>query len=457
MLILSPQKQEQCWMNEKALAKVKKKSETFKKYLETKEGSDYDAYCKARNQARRATRQAMKEFEHLVASKAKTHPKLIHSYINSKTKVKSGVPELITETTKAVSDEEKATALNKFFTEVFTREDLSYIPTLDDHPVKSNLLEIEISQEDIIKKLESLNPNKSMGYDGIHPKVLKETAKTIAKPLSIIFKQSLDTGSLPSAWKRANIAPIYKKGNKITVRNYRPVSLTSICCKTLEYFIRKEIMQHMTDNNLLYEDQHGFMEGRSCMTQLLSVMEKWTEILDQNQCIDNIYFDYQKAFDTVPHKRLKAKMKSYGIKGKVLRWVADFLHQRQQRVVLEGATSDWTSVLSGVPQGSVLGPVLFLLYINDIPSTVNSFIKLFADDTKLFRSILSKEDCDILQKDISKLEEWSRKWQLKFHPNKCKVLRMGNNVQEYTYTMTNEDSTPIPLENIEMEKDLGVN
>ena len=164
--------------------------------------------------------------------------------------------------------------------------------------------------------------------------------------------------------------------------------------------IREEIVQHMNINNLFSKHQHGFMKGRSCITQLLSAIEAWTEALDDGQCIDTIYFDFKKAFDTVPHQRLAAKLKKYGTSKQIYNWIVDFLKNRKQRVLVNGSPSDWSDVISGVPQGSVLGPILFILYINDLPECVNSSIKLFADDTKIYKTVETPTGCQTIQNDI---------------------------------------------------------
>ena len=449
-------KKKPLWMNSRALSFVKAKGTAFKKYLETKDGMDYTSYCIARNKARRATRQAMKQFEKQIAKEAKLNPKAFHKFINSKIKVKSGISELEYDGKLAVSDEEKTEALNTFFTGVFTKEDLNNIPDIEPALVNNYLDQIFIKKEDITKKLKALNSSKSQGPDGIHPRLIKETAETIVTPLYIIFNQSITSGIVPSEWKKGNITPIFKKGSKKSVGNYRPVSLTSVCCKIMESLVRSQLLEHLTTNDLFCKNQHGFMQGRSCVTQLLSVMEAWTDILDRNLCLDTIYFDFQKAFDTVPHERLLRKIESYGIKSNPLNWIRSYLSDRSQRVIVNGASSSWTDVTSGVPQGSVLGPILFLIYINDMPNVVHSCIMLFADDTKLYRVVTSPEDCVAIQQDIDNLVEWSRLWQLRFHPKKCKVMRVGTGHPDARYHMTEGDGDVVELEITRLEKDLGV-
>ena len=161
--------------------------------------------------------------------------------------------------------------------------------------------------------------------------------------------------------------------------------------------------------SLIVDEQHGFMNGRSCNTQLISVLNVWTQILDKKESLDAVYLDFQKAFDTVPHQRLLTKLKAYGVHGSVHAWINSFLSQRKQRVVVNGAYSQWNDVTSGIPQGSVLRPTLFIIYINDLPETVESMVHIFADDTKIYRKIATENDCVELKKDLDILQEWSNK------------------------------------------------
>ena len=193
------------------------------------------------------------------------------------------------------------------------------------------------------------------------------------------------------------------------------------------------------------------MPGRSCSTQLLKVLDEWTKQIDQGLPIDVIYMDFAKAFDSVPHKRLLLKLSAYGIRGKLLDWIGSFLIGRKQRVTVNGVSSKWSQVSSGVPQGSVLEPLLFLVFINDLPEAVNSNKEIFADDTKLYREVQCKPDAEELQNDLDKLLIWSQNWQLPFNGKKCKVMHIGNGNTSEDYYMNGEILTTI-----DKEKDLGV-
>ena len=310
-----------------------------------------------------------------------------------------------------------------------------------------------ITESKIAKVLSKLKPDKSPGPDGLHPKFFKEMAEYMNVPLCIIFNFSLGNGVLPNAWKKARVSAIYKKDNKKVASNYRPVSLTSIICKVMETLIRDHIVDHMKLNNLFSNKQYGFISGRSTSLQLLTVLDIWTEALEQGLTLDIIYMDFRKAFDVVPHRRLVGKLKSYGISREITDWVVSFLSNRFQTVTVNGAESTERSVLSGIPQGSVLGPMLFVIYINDLPECVLGVALsfLFADDTKLFNKINCVDDCFKLLAEIDSLHEWSQIWLIGFNSDKCKHMHIGNRDYVFTY-----DLNGVPLDYTEVEKDIGV-
>ena len=271
-------------------------------------------------------------------------------------------------------------------------------------------------------------------------------------PLTKLFNLSLESGVLPADWKLAEVVAIFKKGNKQQPSNYRPVSLTCILCKVLESFVRDAIQDHMEKLHLYSPCQHGFRKGKSCITQLLNVMNDFAHFTDNNIPFDTIYLDFQKAFDTVPHERLLMKLQAYGVTGELFEWVKSFLKERLQYVKVGGMKSSTCSVSSGIPQGSILGPILFLIFINDLPDCLKSVCHIFADDTKVYNS--SNNDI-ILQNDIDELHKWSLKWQLHFNSSKCKCIHFGNGNPQNQYFFHN-DHDSILIEKATEEKDLGV-
>lgn len=436
-------------MNSKAMQLRRKKATLWRTYTQTREPIDFARYAICRNMLRSLTRQLRASFEEGLAADIKRNPKRFWQYTNLRLKTRSRVEELHDETGNVAStDGDKAQLLNRFFSSVFTIENLNTIPEPLNQFVGEELSDVIISPQIVEAKLKSLRVTGSPGPDGMHSRILQETASTIATPLARLFRRSLDSGVLPDDWKKGLVVPIFKKGSKQDPSNYRPISLTSIPCKILEAILREGIMDHLNTHQLLSPDQYGFRPKRSCAAQLLHTLQEWSQMIEEGNTVDAIYLDYSKAFDAVPHQRLLTKLKSYGIGGKLLKWIGAFLTSRRQQVVINGVCSDWVPVSSGVPQGSVLGPLLFVIYINDMSVSTECPLKIFADDTKIYQ--VSAES-DKLQADISQVLLWSEKWQLPFNEAKCKVLHVGSGNPHQTYTMRDRS-----LDVTVMEKDLGV-
>ena len=255
-----------------------------------------------------------------------------------------------------------ANTLNAFFASVFTRENIDdNVPFLQEggNSQGMTLSEIRVTPAAVTEKLGKLNKDKAQGPDNIPPRVLVELCHTLGEPLSVLYNKSLEMGRIPADWKTAHVTAIFKKGTKSTAGNYRPVSLTCVLCKVLESIIRDAMVNHMNDHKLYSSCQHGFRKGRSCTTQLLEVMENLSRSIDDGQNIDILYLDFRKAFDQVPHHRLLLKLRSYGFVGNISKWIEDFLSDRTQKVRVGDSYSANAKVLSGIPQGSILGPILF--------------------------------------------------------------------------------------------------
>ena len=350
---------------------------------------------------------------------------------------------------------EKANICNKQFQSAFTRETDSEIPSKGTSPFTA-IGEIT----GVLKLLNGLKVHKAPGPDGLSARVLKECSSEIAPILAYIYNESLAQGNVPDDWRQANVAPVFKKGEKYDPANYRPVSLTCICCMTLEHIIVSNINKHLSLENILADCQHGFRSQRSCETQLVQFFHDMVSNLDRAQNrghrqTDVIIMDFAKAFDKVPHKRLLYKLHYYGIRGSTHQWIASWLSERFQKVVLDGQASDPVPALSGVPQGSVLGPVLFLIFINDLPDNIRSSVRLFADDCVLYRNIKTHTDCQILQDDLNSLGQWETDWQMKFNVAKCHSMRvtrhLPSNQIHFNYSLHQQT-----LEHVEFAKYLGI-
>ena len=439
------------WMTRKVMEDTQRKEHAWDRYRKSKSKTHLNRYRKIRNKATKSVREAKYLFETKLAKEAKTNPKAFYAYARSKTSIKEQVLSVKNKNgadTKTL--EEACEVINEEFEKVFTRTAVSPPWSVLTDFQGEKLTQVEITRDEVEKTLRSLKPS-APGPDGVHPVVLLHCATSLSTPLTTVFQASLKQGRVPKDWTRANVTPIYKKGSRSDPLNYRPISLTSVACKTLERLIRTRLISHLEESGLLSIHQHGFRSGMSCLTQLLEYLCELENAMDDGDSVDSVYLDCAKAFDSVPHDHLLAKLWAAGIEGPLAHWIRSFLTNREQRVCIKGTRSSWRKVRSGVPQGSVLGPTLFLTYINDLLDGLQSGGKLFADDAKIFRRIKCPEDRQRLQADLDKLQEWSNRWLLKFNEKKCTVLNIGKRNPKYTYRMGGAQ-----LAHSEQEKDLGV-
>ena len=382
-----------------------------------------------------------------------TGMKRFWTFIKHQRKDASGVAPLKRHGVTTSTPKGKADILNQQFESVFTHETPPTEDLLPTHSPYPRMADITFTTPGVEKILKNLNAHKAAGPDDISPRILKELATTIAPILTVIFNRSYETGEVPMMWRRANVVPIYKKGAKCDPANYRPISLTCIVCKLMEHIIASNIMRHGNNNNILYDLQHGFRAKRSCETQLIEFSTDLHNNLQNGKQTDVLVLDFSKAFDKVGHKRLIRKLHHYGIGGKTNKWIESFLSTRTQTVVLDGERSYEGEVVSGVPQGSVLGPCLFLYYINDLPEGLSSKIRLFADDTIIYIAVSSTEDATILQADLDRLADWETKWMMEFHPAKCQVLTITKKRKQIRHNYTLRGTS---LEHVNAAKYLGV-
>ena len=418
------------WINRDVKALSRRKKRSFAKARRTGNRRDIKRYQTLKKATRTACKSAYNEYvTNIISPESTTNPKRFWSFINSKHKDNSGVVPLKSSDGITYSDpERKANILNDQFTSVFNSgETTDNIRPMGDNTYPS-MPDITVTPKGVMKLLNGLQIHKATGPDGISTRLLKELAEELTPVFTIFFQASLNQGVLPSEWRNADVVPIFKKGAKNKAENYRPVSLTSISCKMLEHVITSSIMDHLEKHDILTDAQHGFRKRRSCETQLILTIQDLAKTIDDRGQTDDILLDFSKAFDKVPHARLLHKIHHYGIRSNIHQWITNFLREREQQVVLEGYKSRKSPVESGVPQGSVLGPLLFLLYINDLPDYIDhgSTARLFADDCVLYRTIRSVDDAQKLQKDLEALQRWEKDWLMEFHPQKCQVLHITN-------------------------------
>ena len=381
---------------------------------------------------------ARKNFKNLVAQKMRDTlnesddsaliTKKFWSFVKSKT-ASQRIPEFVSyEGVVRSSPEDQANLFNKFFFEQFS--DAS-VYDIDIDYCNDSRFDIDFDHRKIRKLLANINSNKAYGPDGIHGKLLKNCAVGLAYPLSLLFHSCYNIGTLPKEWKLGHIVPIFKKGDKHKVSNYRPISLTCLIVKIMERIIKDELLVHTC--GMIDDRQHGFLAEKSCATNLVGLCDSLAMSLNENIRTDVIYFDFAKAFDSVNHDLVLLKLKNkFGIDGRLLKFLADYLRDRQQRVLVGGKLSSTRNAQSGVPQGSILGPFLFVLFINDISEGISpgTQLSLYADDTKIWRHIITGSDISRLQKDIEYLHDWSLSNKMKFHPDKCKVLSVTGRMTE---------------------------
>jgi hypothetical protein len=437
------------WMTREIMRAIRRKKRLWRK---VKGGEVTEEYREADKKVKRLIRNSKRRFEKKLAEGNGNNNRPFFAYIKKKTKSKSSVGPLKNKGEVVAEDQDMAELLNEFFSSVFTREDTRDIPKAEETGAEE-MGDVIFTEKKVQEKIKKLRESAAAGPDGIGPKILQEMCREISPALCMIFGKSYECGEVPGDWKDANVTPIFKKGAKSDPGNYRPVSLTSVCCKLMESIIRDAMMAHLLEGNLIKDSQHGFMPGRSCGSNLLEFLEKVTKVLDEGQPFDAIFLDFAKAFDKVPREKLLEKLRAHGIRRKTLQWIRQWLSGRRQRVFLNGKYSKWSEVLSGVPQGSVLGPILFLIFINDLDSVVEEvdIVRKFADDTKMGHRVDNMEGRERLQEAINKLVEWSVKWGMEFNIKKCKVMHFGHNNPVHRYSMGG-----VELGVTEEERDIGV-
>ena len=352
-----------------------------------------------------------------------TDPKLYWSILKrflNKIKIPS-IPPLLVNNTFITNFAEKANVFNSYFADQCSiLSTNSIIPPIITRKTNKSLKDILFTPSDISKIINDLNPNKAHGHDNISIKMIQMCGNTIVTPLQLIFETSIKSGEFPDSWKKGNIIPVHKKECKNSLKNYRPISLLPIFGKIFEKIIYNNLFRYFDENNILTNKQSGFRNGDSCVSQLLAISHEIYKAFDGRPSFETrgIFLDMSKAFDKVWHQGLLYKLKCHGVEDKFYNILENYLFNRKQRVVLNGQSSSWLNVNAGVPQGSVLGPLLFLIYINDLPENLTSSTKLFADDTSIFSTVFDvNRSSEALNQDLSSVKNWATQWKMSFNPD----------------------------------------
>jgi hypothetical protein len=417
------------WFTKELITSINRRRKLWNRYRFSTDPKDYTTYKVQRNLCNKMKHSCRAIYEEKLAESADSAPKIIFSYVKKQLKPVDELP-LLEDHGKVVStDSERAELLLDHFNSVFHVPSSQTALEAVECPENPQWESLTCTTEEVRLLLSRLDSSKTAGPDNIHPLILKHLAPVIAPAVADLFNKSLSDCSVPSEWKRSIVKPIPKASRPTQVENYRPVCLTSVLSKILEKIVKKFILQRLQNNSTLNNEQHGFMKGRSCATNLLIARHQWIEALNTGTCVDVILIDFSKAFDKVDHEELFTRLSTCGINGKLLSWIKSFICNREWCVRVNDYMTDWQPTPSGVPQGTVLGPILFLIHINDLPEVLHSACALFADDLKIWKAVVSENDRRTLQDDLYSLCEWSEKRKLPINPQKTKLLRIGKKLE----------------------------
>lgn len=435
------------WITAPILRSIRRKARLWKAYMSSNSPDSHRRYRAHCNKLTATIREARKQYESNIIAKG---GKAFYAYLSKATISYSPIPSSMTKDGDEITDPQGiADAFAEEFAGVYTEEPAGALPGFSYPPTADSLSDVPFRIQDVEEILRSLDRSAASGPDDIPPIFLKECAGALAPILCALFRESLDSGTIPDVWRRAVVTPIHKKGSKHQLGNYRPISLTSTVCKVLERLVVKHVLNFARRTNIIPEQQHGFVPGRSITSNLLLCLEDWTKDLDVGRPVDVVYLDFSKAFDKVPHRRLLHKLQHLGIRGKLLAWIEAYLTGRTFQTRIGQTLSSPKAAPSGVPQGSVLGPLLFILYSSDLHQLTTSRHQTYADDNKIYGN--PQTHGDSIQRDLDNLACWSQTWLIPLNPGKCSVLHLGKQELKRVYHLDG-----MPLSPTTSQVDLGV-
>ena len=403
----------------------------FKKYKDKKSNISWESYKSARNEYQNNLTKAEDEYRKERADSLAKSKNTKTWWNTAKWLLGKGrdtsYPPLEVNGKKISDNKMKADAFNEFFlshSNVDTAN--AELPPMQNVYQGDPLDSIIVTENEVLDLLKSIDTSKATGPDGISPKLLKEAGSAISPSLAKLFNLSLSKCKIPKEWKKADVVPLHKKNAKTITDNYRPVSLLSCVSKLLERLVFKHMYNYFKEHFIISIHQSGFKIGDSTVHQLSYLYHMFCSAIDEKKDVRIVFCDIKKAFDRVWHTGLLYKLEKCGITGPLLKWLKDYLSERYQRVIVKGQSSDWGLIKAGVPQGSVLGPLLFLIYINDITAGIDSEIKLFADDTTIYIDV---EDSliarDTMNNDLQTIQEWANQWLVTFCPRKTESMTIS--------------------------------
>ena len=429
--ILTVKNKDSVWMTAGVKRLLLEKGKIYERYVKNgRTEEDFATLSEAQSRCKKAIKDAKKTYYTRLANSfndpslaSKKYWSILNQFLHKKKSPR--IPPVRNASNNLVADTlEKANIFNRFFANQCSLIETDSVLPPENFDIDLRLNNIVLDEAKVLELIRALDSNKAHGWDEISIQMVKICDQSLVKPLMKIFQFSLDSCIFPKMWKKANVIPIYKnKGDKSVVKNYRPVSLLPIFGKLFEKCLFDTIYSYFEDNDLFSSCQSGFRKGDSCISQLLSITHDIYTGFDSTPLLDTrgVFLDISKAFDRVWHEGLIFKLKSYGITGPLLLLLQNFLSERSQRVALDGQSSEWTRISAGVPQGSILGPLFFLIYINDLPDEIISKLKVFADDSSLFSLIVDQLRCSIeLNNDLQKISEWAHQWKMSFNPDPSK-------------------------------------
>ncbi|CAG9134857.1 unnamed protein product [Plutella xylostella] len=443
------------WFNTALIKVLKEKYKHWRKYKTYGNNSDYHSFKILRDRAKKVEKDCYVSYIRGIESSIAKNPKMFWSYMKDK-RGSSSFPSCMSYA-GVVSDSGQGISelFSKFFHSTFNNVVDTSDNDIDNHldiPSVCDIASIDIDIAEIERLLKSLDLSKAAGPDDLPASFITNCATELSLPIAIIFRRSLNEGVVPRKWKSAFISPIHKAGLKDRVGNYRPISKLCLVAKVFERIVYRQLYNQLKTS--FSPAQHGFLRGRSTVSNLILFNNFITEQMDSGNQVVAVYTDYSKAFDRIDHKLLIKKLRNVGVRGNLLKWFVSYVQNRSQAVVLNGFSSSWMSIPSGVPQGSLLGPILFIIFINDIESCfLNSEYLLFADDMKVFRVVNDAPDAMLLQDDLHRLDDYCSANKLDLNVDKCFFINFTRKRHHFHISLSLKDKA---LNQVLHTKDLGV-